>query len=200
MIKAAKQSIASSSLSSSRSKARNLHLSTPSASPASSPAPPSLPHTKHLKVNAAQKSTPEPIQITTFIKVEKPAVAIRGKKKPNPVVINKGPFFFDLSLSFSEFLALAVAALPTRPKLLVLPKLEWKYKKPANDTRKPLANDAGYLAMKTSLTSKAKPSDLVVILFMPPPVESDEVNLIFLTVLNLDTISFYSESVDMGHR
>jgi hypothetical protein len=179
--RAAKKTANQSSPSSLRSQARNLHPSTPS--PTSSPAP--LPRTKRLKVTTARKSTPEPIQITTYIKVEKPAVAVRGKKKPNSVVVNKGPFFFNISSSFAEFLALAAAALPTRPKLLVLPKLEWKYEKPANDARKPLANDAGYLAMKTSLTSKAKPSDLVVLLFMPPPVESDEVNLILSTVLIL---------------
>jgi hypothetical protein len=167
--------------SSSRSKARR----TPS--PASSPAPLHTSRAKRVKATAVQNPefTPESIQITAYIKVEKPGVAVRGKKKPNPVVINKGPFFFSPSSSFVEFLALAAAALPTRPKLLVLPKLEWKYEKPANDDRKPLANDAGYSAMKTSLASKAKPSDSVVLLFMPPPAESDEVSLLLLTSILL---------------
>jgi len=117
-------------------------------------------------------------EVTVYVLVEPPAVLIpttQGSKNvavPPLAPITRGPFFFSPDEDFSAFKAWLAKSLPCKEHLLPITKLQWRYEKPANDKKKPIADEAGYSAMKKSLGQRKK--DFVINICMPPP-KKDEI-------------------------
>jgi hypothetical protein len=77
-----------------------------------------------------------PKQVTAYIQVAAPAAlpatSTRVKKViPKPPAV-KGPFFFSTVDSFESFKMMVAKALPCKPKLLPIDKMQWAYEKPKN--------------------------------------------------------------------
>jgi hypothetical protein len=105
-----------------------------------------------------------------------PPPLIRFSNKPSkpalPQIAKSGPLNFSSSLSHSNFLLRLAATTPCRPTALVQQQLRWKFEKPAKGDEKPLTSLDGYKAMICALEEKSK--ERVVIISMPPPVETKD--------------------------
>jgi len=103
-----------------------------------------------------------------------PATTSKNKGKPPPPAVSvKGPCFFYIQQSYDEFQAVLTNELPCKLKHLPSNLVSWKYKKPANNAKKPLTTLSGYQALVMSL--KEKRAGHVIIVSMPPPKVEDMV-------------------------
>jgi hypothetical protein len=132
------------------------------------------------KVMKKQKQELIDYKVTVYIHVQSTspplhlAATLRNKAKPPPPPVSiKAPCFFDVQQSYNEFLAVLAKELPCKLKHLPSDLVSWKYKKPANDAKKPLTSLSGFEALVISL--KEKKVGHVIIVFMPPPKVEDMV-------------------------
>ncbi|KAJ7501479.1 hypothetical protein B0H11DRAFT_2275141 [Mycena galericulata] len=116
--------------------------------------------------------TPEPEDIrdcTVYVYVSKPTAAPTSKvKAPPPVVAERGPFFFPLNSTFTNFCDRLAVAVGCRTAALNLPMTKWKYMKPTKDHLKALGTQDGYKAMRLSMQERSK--DLIIEVHMAPPL------------------------------
>lgn len=93
--------------------------------------------------------------------------------------VNKGPFKFDTSHSFTEFQSQVAATLPCRLTLLPVPEFEWKFEKEAqNAPRKKIADAAGYEALVDAIKKKRATENIVIWLHLPKPAKEENVSSI----------------------
>jgi len=93
----------------------------------------------------------------------------------------KGPCFFQIHQTYDEFRAILAKELPCKLKLLPTDHVTWKYEKPANNPKKPLASSSGYEALILSL--KERKADYVIVISMPPPKIDDAVSRVYILPL-----------------
>lgn len=110
---------------------------------------------------------------TVYVYVTKPAPlaasrAGKSKAPAAPILIPRGPFFFEIDAPFDAFCALLAGAVGCRVPALNLAQTQWKYLKPQRDPLKSLCNDNGYKALKISLADRTK--DLAIDVHVPPPL------------------------------
>ncbi|KAJ7460444.1 hypothetical protein B0H11DRAFT_2198948 [Mycena galericulata] len=99
-----------------------------------------------------------------------PLVQVRrntAAKAPAPKITPVGPFLFQSSLSYADFLAMLAKGCRTKANHLPVNSMEWKFDCPTNSAKKPLSNADGYTAMIKTVKDRRK--DFVFSVYMPPP-------------------------------
>ncbi|KAI0061308.1 hypothetical protein BV25DRAFT_1826785 [Artomyces pyxidatus] len=120
---------------------------------------------------------------TAYILVEVPRVPAlapaRGSSRskarasePTMSSVQRGPFFFPLSISYDSFLEALAASTPCGRDRLVVNKLFWRFDKPKNSGLKALSDSAGFKAMMKALNERNK--DHVIHIHMPRPKENED--------------------------
>ena len=117
----------------------------------------------------------------------------KGKVDTAPIVI-RGPFFFQLDQSYNDFNGIIMKELLCKLQLLSTAYVTWKYKKPANDPKKPLSSAIGYEAMVMSL--KERKSNHVIVVSMPPPKADDAVSC--CESIDVSVIHLFGQTWDTG--
>jgi hypothetical protein len=130
-----------------------------------------------IEVNLAKNDEDPGLICDAYIHVivpPPPPVCITGKtyKPLQPQIITSGPLCFSTLLSYDEFITRLAKTTPCRVMALILSKLNWRHEKPVNGKDKPLTGPDGFRAMIMLLEEKSK--ERVVIISMPPPVETEE--------------------------
>ncbi|KAI0309053.1 hypothetical protein OF83DRAFT_1159484 [Amylostereum chailletii] len=98
------------------------------------------------------------------------------KKVATSVTHPCGPFFFNTSRTFSEFLQDLAVATPCPRRNLVVSKINWKFDKPQSASTKALTNDTGFAAMLREVKGRfAAKKDCELKVIMPVPVAQDNV-------------------------
>jgi hypothetical protein len=131
------------------------------------------PKKKQKKKAREEEDAPE-IEVTVYIFIiipPPPTIHIRGKStKPPPEQHRKRPpFFFDIDLSYEEFVAKVASATPCYPDALT--RMMWKFEKPIRGDTRPLTTETSYAAMIKQLRDKSK--DHIINIYMPPPNKLD---------------------------
>lgn len=132
------------------------------------------------------KFDPDGVSVAAYINVRiPPAVPARmgQKQKVTDTIVQRGPFFFDISESYTGFLDQVAATTPCTLSALVTSKIQWKFESPKTAEPKPLGDENGYKAMITSLKQRNKGH--VVMIFMPEPKQAEVVSDTAITCLSL---------------
>jgi hypothetical protein len=115
----------------------------------------------------------ESVEMSCYVYVETPPPASlnirKNPTKPLPIQSTElGPFKFDSSTDFPEFLSTIATACQSTVNNLPVSSLKWKFDRPKNAEKKGLTNKTAYDVMITSLKDRKK--DYVFSVFMAPPM------------------------------
>jgi len=135
--------------------------------------------------NKKQKQDIEDQMITVYIHVQSksqlphpPSSAQSKGKSVLPPVSIKGLCFFQIHQTYNEFRAILANEFLWKLKLLPTDHVTWKYKKLANNSKKPLASSSGYEAL--ILSPKERKVNYVIMISMPPPKIDDAVSQVYI--------------------
>ena len=107
-------------------------------------------------------------EVTVYVELVSPQRTLKSK----PTVSNRGPFFFNLTSTFHEFLQSLVLCTTGLPSVGAIAKvhLTWKLAVPANDRSKPLYDDSGFRALVKRVKEVLdKKKDCAIVVSLPPP-------------------------------
>jgi hypothetical protein len=118
-------------------------------------------------------NTNESVEMSCYVYVETPPpVSLNIRKNPTkPLPIQStelGPFKFDSSTDFPEFLSMIATACQSTVNNLPVSSLKWKFDRTKNAEKKGLTNKTAYDVMIKSLKDRKK--DYVFSVFMAPPM------------------------------
>ena len=119
---------------------------------------------------------PDTIQkVTLYVKIQAQAARLKPSKKADIKPISKcGPSFFTVDDNFNMFKQIVAKAILCKFKLLPVDQMQWHYKKPGNNPRKPQTTEEGFEAM-TILLGECK-SGFIIYISIPPPKADDNVS------------------------
>jgi hypothetical protein len=95
-------------------------------------------------------------------------------KKPEDEYLQRGPFQFQSTNTYDDFLCFLAETLPCpSPKHITASKITWKPQKPLKAEALPLGGALGFSIMIDELASK--PSRVIILTMLPPMKPVDEV-------------------------
>jgi hypothetical protein len=132
---------------------------------------------KRASIDELDAEEEEILKIHVYLNVETPPppvvrVGNRSVKQPAPKITRRGPFIFDSSATYDDFLAMVAKGAGTHNGCLVRASMEWHFDKPSTSSRKPIMNQVGFEVMVASVCERNK--DRMIIISMPPPMKGIE--------------------------
>ncbi|KAJ7191723.1 hypothetical protein GGX14DRAFT_481105, partial [Mycena pura] len=115
---------------------------------------------------------PDAVEMSFYVYVETPpppSLNVRkSSAKPPPTQTTElGPYKFNSSISFPDFLLIIANACGVTTNKLPTTSMKWKFDRPANAVKKGLATKTAFDVMIQALVDRKK--DYIFSVFMPPP-------------------------------
>ncbi|KAJ6496436.1 hypothetical protein C8R45DRAFT_1132656 [Mycena sanguinolenta] len=125
-----------------------------------------------------QDEDDDSVEMTCYLYVETPAPPVlHVRKAPTkslpPQTTDLGPFLFQSSIGYTDFLRILADGCHTKVANLATSTIKWKFDQPSKAAKKSLANETGFKAMIKSLRDRHKDYVFSVFMALPSPVKQE---------------------------